>query len=92
MGSYKKIGLSHEMGLIDTPPLFTKDTHSRTVDRITTRGRTYVMITYVSNENNLGPDDKKKVYLGSERSEFYFVKCSWSALTSYIHIECYFMK
>ena len=21
MGSYKKIGLSHEMGLIDTPPL-----------------------------------------------------------------------
>ena len=22
MGSYKKIGLSHEMGLIDTPPLF----------------------------------------------------------------------
>ena len=23
-----------------------------------TRGRTYVMITYVSKENNLGPDDK----------------------------------
>ena len=22
------------------------------------RGRTYVMITYVSKENNLGPDDK----------------------------------
>ena len=22
MGSYKKIGLSHEMGLIDTPPLW----------------------------------------------------------------------
>ena len=22
MGSYKKIGLSHEMGLIDTPPLY----------------------------------------------------------------------
>ena len=22
MGSYKKIGLSHEKGLIDTPPLF----------------------------------------------------------------------
>ena len=29
------------------------------------RGRTYVMITYVSKENNLGPDDKNKVYLGS---------------------------
>ena len=24
MGSYKKIGLSHEMGLIDTPPLTFK--------------------------------------------------------------------
>ena len=23
MGSYKKIGLSHEMGLIDTPPLLS---------------------------------------------------------------------
>ena len=30
---------------------------------ISSRGRTYVMITYVSKENNLGPDDK--VYLGS---------------------------
>ena len=26
--------------------------------KITSRGRTYVMITYVSKENNLGPDDK----------------------------------
>ena len=30
-----------------------------------TRGRTCVMITYVSKENNLGPGDKILVYLGS---------------------------
>ena len=30
MGSYKKIGLSHEMGLIDTPPL-TK--HHRKIEQ-----------------------------------------------------------
>ena len=29
-----------------------------------TRGRTYVMITYVSKENNLGPDDKIRYIWG----------------------------
>ena len=29
-----------------------------------TRGRTYVMITYVSKENNLGPGDKIRYILG----------------------------
>ena len=28
------------------------------------RGRTYVMITYVSKENNLGPDDKIRYIWG----------------------------
>ena len=28
MGSYKKIGLSHEMGLIDTPPLRRKQEYA----------------------------------------------------------------
>ena len=31
---------------------------------IITRGRTYVMITYVSKENNLGPDDKIRYIWG----------------------------
>ena len=31
---------------------------------IDTRGRTYVMITYVSKENNLGPDDKIRYIWG----------------------------
>ena len=31
---------------------------------ILSRGRTYVMITYVSKENNLGPDDKIRYIWG----------------------------
>ena len=51
------------------------------------------MITYVSKENNLGPDDKIGYILGLKCPIFYFVKRSWSALTYYIHIKCYhFMK
>ena len=58
-------------------------------DSHASRGRTYVMITYVSKENNLGPDDTIR-YKGPI---FIFVNRSWSALTSYIHIKCYrFMK
>ena len=36
MGSYKKIGLSHEMGLIDTPPLtkfYRKIEHNKELHR-----------------------------------------------------------
>ena len=38
-------------------PLYTPNLHD-------TRGRTYVMITYVSKENNLGPDDKIRYIWG----------------------------
>ena len=31
---------------------------------VETRGRTYIMITYVSKENNLGPDDKIRYIWG----------------------------
>ena len=52
------------------------------------------MITYVSKENNLGPDDKiRYMYIWGLNGPIFFVKRSWSALTSYIHIKCYhFMK
>ena len=51
------------------------------------------MATYVSKENDLGPDAKIRYIWGLKGSIFYFVKRSWSALTSYIHIKCYhFMK
>ena len=51
------------------------------------------MITDVSKENNLGPGDTLRYIWGLKGLIFYFVKCSWSALTSYIHIKCYhFMK
>ena len=45
------------------------------------------MITYVSKENNLGPGDKIR-YIWSLKGPI-FLKRSWSALTSYIHIKCY---
>ena len=36
---------------------------------------------------------RNKVYLGSLRSDFYFVKRSWPALTSFVYTICYhFMK
>ena len=38
-----------------------------------TRGRTYVMITYVSKENNLGPDDKIR-YIWGLQGPFLFCK------------------
>ena len=51
------------------------------------------MITYVSKENNLRPDDNIRYIRAFLRSDFYFVKRNWSALTSCIHIKCYhFMK
>ena len=40
-------------------------------------GRSYVTMTYVS-DNNLGPGEKIR-YIGVLRSDFYFVKRSWSA-------------
>ena len=51
------------------------------------------MITYVVKENNLGPGDKIRYIRGLKGPNFYFVKRSWSVLTSYIHTKCYhFMK
>ena len=50
------------------------------------------MITYVSKENNLGPDDKIRYIWGLKGPIFYFVKRSWSALTSYIHIKLSFYE
>ena len=44
-------------------PYFYKD--------ICSRGRTYVMITYVSKENDLGPDDKIGIY-GVLKARFLF--------------------
>ena len=35
-----------------------------TLGRQSTRRRTYVMVTYVSEENNLGPDDKIRYIWG----------------------------
>ena len=50
------------------------------------------MITCVSKENDLGPGDTIR-YIWGLKGPIFFVKRSWSALFSYMHIECYrFMK
>ena len=47
------------------------------------------MITYVSKQNILGPDDKKDIS-GVLKVQFLFCKAQLVALTSYIHIKCYY--
>ena len=50
------------------------------------------MMTYVSKENNLGPDGKIGISWVL-KVRFLFCKAQLVALTSYIHIKCYhFMK
>ena len=56
--------------IVGTPHSVTSDAFRQDFEAVLTRGRTYVMITYVSKENNLGPDDKIWYIWGLKRLIF----------------------
>lgn len=51
-----------------------------------------ITVSYVTKEISHWTRQENKVYLGSYRSDFYFVKHRWTTLTSFGYIKCHFMK